>query len=265
VTLGSSWGTARSPCGLASVARTTHLSTQPRLEASGLALRGQKSVASGPALPLQTACSSRPPGLASLHDGRGTATHCNCGPGPAPPAAHFTARAGQPRGHASWQLASIITRDSSAALGPALPLPSPVVATFSWRASPQPAEAGSLSAEGVVLVWIQLLFLNDNLGEATILQDAIEVSPRCCAMVGNILAYIHHECLCLTYQGHPFDEADLEAIPWYPEELPWPATPADVIQRVGVNRKTLAHALLLTPVVHVCHEVEQLMGVALGR
>jgi hypothetical protein len=88
-------------------------------------------------------------------------------------------------------------------------------------------------------------------------------------MVGNILAYIHRECLCLTYQGHPFDEADLEAIPWYPEELPWPATPADVIQRiidlVGVNHKTLAHALLLTPVVHVCHEVEQLMGFALGR
>jgi hypothetical protein len=145
----------------------------------------------------------------------------------------------------------------------------------SWSASREPRpstpEAGGLSAEGVVLVCIQLLFLNDDLVEETLEEPRLyeDVHPKYHAKIRRILQYVLGECLCHCYEGYPCDKADIEAIPLYPEGRPWPARPADVINHiidlVNINPETLDKALSVTPVVGVDHHVEQLIGFASGR
>jgi hypothetical protein len=126
----------------------------------------------------------------------------------------------------------------------------------------------------VVLVCTQLLFLNDDLVEKTITtiwqpRFLEEVDMKYHAKIRRILRYIEGECLFLTYQGHPCDRDDIEAAPLYPEGLPWPEKPADVINHiinlVKVNPKTLQTARSVTNVVNVDHHVEQLIGYALGE
>jgi hypothetical protein len=145
----------------------------------------------------------------------------------------------------------------------------------SWEASREPqqrtAEAGGLSAEGVVLVCIQLLFLNDDLVEKTMGQPRFfeDVEPEYHARIGRMLGYIHRECLFLTYEGHPRDRVDIEAIPLYPEGRPWPEGPSDVINHiidlVNVNPKTLQKARSVTPIVNVCDHIDQLIRFASGE
>jgi hypothetical protein len=95
----------------------------------------------------------------------------------------------------------------------------------SWEASREPrhrsAEAGSLSAEGVVLVCTQLLFLNNDLVAktiGTIWQPRFfeEVKVEYHAKIRRMLHYIEEESLLVTYRGYPFDREDIEAIPLYP-------------------------------------------------
>jgi hypothetical protein len=135
------------------------------------------------------------------------------------------------------------------------------------RRSPKP---GSLSAEGVVLVCTQLLFLED---EGLVVKARQELAlggygdqfnSKYGAVIEDILKYIEEELgLSLLYDVRQEEREDVLATPHYPEGRPWPAKPADVINHIidllNADAEVLKEARLVTPVMCLDEPIGQLI------
>ena len=140
------------------------------------------------------------------------------------------------------------------------------------RASPK---AGSLSAEGVVNICTQLIFLEDsNLVEEARQELHLggygeEFNNKYGDVIERIMKFIYDELsISLNYDLRPDERDAVLEISQYPEGRPWPAKPADVINHIidllNVDAETLKQARQVTPVMPLDEPIGQLIGLVLA-